>query len=1121
MNDLSVVGVPERYTLQRIAGRGAFAVVYEAYDTILECQVAIKIADALRIKTPKFSARWHREITLNARIRHPRIVPVYDMGHTQDGRPFVSMGFASGGDLESFLSKHPTRHQFLKLILDTLEGLAYLHASRIIHQDLKPENILINSGGRAWIADLGVSATRAEMVVNPQGIAGTPQYMSPEQQQRLPQEMGAWTDLYAIGRILQIIDAEGGPLQSILNMLLDSDPLQRLDCAADLTYLLEDFIGTADQHWLDGQIEKLYTTIPKARSEQNFQKVDPDQMIPWRQQIIPYMPDEVPQDPSSEQGLVRLPLYQEPPLMGRNEVRQRIWRIASETVLQQRPKVVIMIGPDGVGKTRLMASLARSLECGGWMERLLLRYHKVPSEDDGYHGTIRELLSPMEQSETVFIHRVKRYLSRMYGITIKATEPEALAIAKWCGFSRGPNVTSATGLLLLYQWLRGNSWRGAVCLTLDHPQRSVVAGDGLDICDALLTESVGRIPVFTMATVSSEDYSASPILQQRIDYLKRHGAHLITIPRLSDEDISNLAQSSYGLTVPDWGNIQNFCQGLPSRLVFLMRYWSLKSWLGTKNRNECVLKHPYDRATPSSDKSALDAMLRLLMKNIVDPGVRDVLLAASLARTSISFLLLRQINTRGVDELMSIGVLRQRERRLSIEPSQLIDPIIRWGESKGKIEGIHLQLAKAWQGLSITRYYSDQSIGYHLLAAGHAEMSLPHLLRASRQALIDGRFELSSSASKMAQRAAVKAKSHMANTESQLMQVQSLIAQERYLGLASLFEELSPLCENDLLSWGRYLWLKAQYSFQTSNMSQCQQELLLAEKNLQRIGDIQHIAQIYLLQGRVLLQIGELVAAADRLARNIEAKKIDEILRQQSSRYCTQTRLLLGWKDGLLEQHQRLLKTSRVLGSIEGVAWGMLSAGMLNLSERQYSLALRRFQAAYAAAAACGRKALLYDSHGWFALALFLNKDIQGAQLQYERLSESLLSAGEIEKGAIAKLQSTCCLLWIKSKEDIDLSIGQAASLLQEQKSGDSWVWLSLLRCYSSSVRGEFVVAQQWWQHAKNGGLSTIWDVQILSPLVLLLGVKGISFRDSITEEVDRFSHFLSGSCFFLSDDVA
>lgn len=1111
------IGLPSRYTIEHLAGRGGFGIVYQAHDNELERKVAIKIADIHHMRNPKFSARWHREISLNARLRHPRIVPVLDIGETHHNRPYVSMGFAAQGDLADYLKQKPTRRSVLMILMDALDGLAALHSWRIIHQDIKPENILIDAEGRALIADLGVSATRSELVVNPSGIAGTPEFMSPEQQQRLPQEMGPWSDLYAVGRILDRLDQPSGPLQPILDVLLQADPLMRIDSAADLKQMLADFCLTTPDGWLNSPIEQLHVTIPKSRQEQQFQSAAPDLHIPWRQLATVDFPEHYP-DHSDQVKKVLLPLYQDPPLIGRHDILEQLWQLAQQTCLQQKAHVVLMVGPKGVGKTRIMANVARLLEQAGLMSRLLLRYHRVPSEDDGYHGAIRELLSPIESDAKAFTQRIQRYLSRMYGISIQDTAAEAAAIAKWCGFDAGGMVNSATGLLLLYQWLRCYAWRGGVCLTLDHPQRSVVAGDGLDICEALLNESVGCIPAFVMATISSEDYMHSPAIQQRIELLCAQGAKLIHVPCLNDADIVQLGQAGYGLALDDWTAVCHFCGGIPHRLVLLVRLWRHQQALKIE-KESFVLTVPTNNAIPSTDGELVAVLQDTLLQKIDRAELRQTWVSAALARSSISFLLLRHIDSPAVDALMSMGVLRQRERRLTIEPNILVDALLSWGEAHLNITELHAALAEAWSSLQVTRYYSDQSIGFHLLSAEQPDRALPHLLRASRQALNDGRFALSITASKQAYKAAQRIRSHMGSTEALLIHLQSRIACRNDSEIEPLFEQLEGLCANDTLSRGRLMWLKAWYAFECRQPKQSLQCLQQASKDLMRIGDAQHMAQVYRLQGEILLQLGEFSTAADRLARNITDSKVDTVVRQHSLYICTWARILQGWQEGLGEQIRRKLKQARSHGNVEAVAWCLMAQGLYHVINGKYTIALRRFQAAYAAAAACGQHKLLSESLTLQGLVLVLDKRLDQAYRCFQSLAQSCEGRGLIDRQVMASVLAQCCLCLKGETQSVATEVDRLAAL-QEASSEQASAWVLLLRVWHHQHHNRLELAEKSFQQALDLGLRTDWNPSLTLVLITLMQQESAQ-RSALEMEYARFEQFLPRACFLSSDDVA
>ena len=214
--------------------------------------------------------------------------------------------------------------------------------------------------------------------------------------------MGPWSDLYAVGQINDLLDHQPKPSSS-------TNPRSAQCRSADANRLggrsqasNRRFCLTAPEEWLDEHIEQISNiTIPKSRQEQQFQSAPPDVQIPWRQFAVSDFPAAYPEDISHIQR-VFFPLYQDPPLIGRSQILEQLWQSAHQTCLTQKAQVVLMIGPKGVGKTRIMANIARRLERAGLMSRLLLRYHSVPSEDDGYHGHDGEILSPIESDASAF-----------------------------------------------------------------------------------------------------------------------------------------------------------------------------------------------------------------------------------------------------------------------------------------------------------------------------------------------------------------------------------------------------------------------------------------------------------------------------------------------------------------------------------------------------------------------------------------------------------------------------------------------------------------------------------------------------------------------------------------------
>jgi len=192
------------------------AVVYKAYDTHLECNVAIKVILPTRQHSDKFIKRFGREIKALLKLSHPNIVRVIDYGE-QDGLPYLVMEYIPGGTLKQKLSANPMPwQQAVRVLIPIARALAYSHEHNIIHRDVKPSNILITDSGELMLSDFGIAKIlegeeTLELTGTGVGI-GTPEYMSPEQAQG--QAVDARSDVYSLGVILYEMIAGRKPYQA-------------------------------------------------------------------------------------------------------------------------------------------------------------------------------------------------------------------------------------------------------------------------------------------------------------------------------------------------------------------------------------------------------------------------------------------------------------------------------------------------------------------------------------------------------------------------------------------------------------------------------------------------------------------------------------------------------------------------------------------------------------------------------------------------------------------------------------------------------------------------------------------------------------------------------------------
>jgi serine/threonine protein kinase len=198
-----------RYQIERVLGRGAMGVVYEALDPKLHRKVAIKtiLISQLDEDTAKdFSMRFVREAHAVARLNHPNIVQVYDFGE-ESGVAYFVMEFIRGNELKSVLAANQTfdRNETVRIMCELLDALDFAHEAGVIHRDIKPANVMLDSQGRAKLADFGVArltdAERTSAERTQAGtMVGTPAYMSPEQIQGL--RVDRRTDIFSAGIIL-------------------------------------------------------------------------------------------------------------------------------------------------------------------------------------------------------------------------------------------------------------------------------------------------------------------------------------------------------------------------------------------------------------------------------------------------------------------------------------------------------------------------------------------------------------------------------------------------------------------------------------------------------------------------------------------------------------------------------------------------------------------------------------------------------------------------------------------------------------------------------------------------------------------------------------------------------
>lgn len=282
--------VPGRYRILRRIARGGMGAIFAAEDMELGREVAVKVLADPDLDG-ELAARLRDEARHLARLEHPGIVAVHDVGTLVDGRPFYVMRLVRGRSLAAFCDEDRSQRELLEVFVKICSAVSFAHAHGVLHRDLKPENVMIGEFGEVLVMDWGVAKRIGDAESGAKGreepsaangrtahgtVIGTPGYMAPEQARGEVDRLDVRTDVFGLGALLHRLlfgrppasrvagRASPRALRAIAAMAMADTPADRYASAADLA---------ADvSRYLDGDRVRAYPEGMLLRALRRLQK---------------------------------------------------------------------------------------------------------------------------------------------------------------------------------------------------------------------------------------------------------------------------------------------------------------------------------------------------------------------------------------------------------------------------------------------------------------------------------------------------------------------------------------------------------------------------------------------------------------------------------------------------------------------------------------------------------------------------------------------------------------------------------------------------------------------------------------------------------------------------------
>lgn len=763
------------FLLREVIERGGMGEVWRATHEADKLPVAIKVLTSSRTRSHKALSAFRREARAIASLDHPHIAQVYDYGRvpqqTADAScglllgesPYLVMEYAQGGSLAQL--KHSLSWPQIRDTLATiLKALAHAHARGVIHRDLKPSNILLRHGsGRLTdllLSDFGLAHALHDAEEEDAGqddiLIGTPSYMAPEQILNRLRDQGPWTDLYALGCLTwQLLhgrppfgyeptsDVLAGHMSGIfprweprvsvpdglrswMRSLIAKNPHERFAFAAEAAselYRLDSLSGTS--------LDLISWDEPRERS--------PRQLI------------------GAGLGLYEL---RPTPMVGRQTEREALWQAFREVQKTWSPRVAILSGPAGVGKSKLAEWLVHRVHAAGLARTMRANNTRDARIGDGLGEMLARGLrcQGLDMEETR--DRVSKILRRWANIdeTFEMLAQDASTLTSILHPEEDPRVASEHALRLA-EW---RERRLACARLLSRYGRNLPiviwlddahwGNETISLIEEIL-EKKQKLPVLFVLTMTDEDFFQNPsecvALTRLLDRLDEQC--LIPVEPLDPIGQSALLQRLLPLEPSLARDVERRAQGNPLFTIQLVGDWVQRGALETSADGWC-LKPGENTQLPEDIQQLWDMRIEQLLESLPE---RDreradhaLELAATLGREVQATEWREVCRCAGITIPTSL-VERMQEHRMAQPSSQgwlfdhemLRESLLERADQRGALIEHHKHCASMLE----RRYHDNQPhladrFARHLLGAKQPERALEPMMEAMHHHRVRGSF---------------------------------------------------------------------------------------------------------------------------------------------------------------------------------------------------------------------------------------------------------------------------------------------------------------------------------------------------------------------------------------------